>query len=258
MEGKKMLRTIFWFICFFGYLLFTLPALRKANKLRNQGKIKEHNKHVERITSDWARFLVKRAGLTIHVHGKENLSQDETYLIVSNHQGNFDIPILMGYLGQKLSFISKVEVKKIPVVPMWMEHMNCIFMDRTNRRQSIEAIYQGAKNLQEGNNVVIFPEGTRSKGEPMGAFKKGSFKIAAKSRTPILPVTIDGSFKAMEANNNLIRPAEVHLTISPPLYNHIENPDMDVAELSELVKSQIETKLSQDLPVELFDPIQEN
>ncbi|WP_088036030.1 lysophospholipid acyltransferase family protein [Evansella clarkii] len=239
-----MLRTIFWFIYFFSYLVWAMPSLWKADRLKKQGKTEEHERHVEKITSDWAAALLKVAGVKVHVHGKENLPDQENCLIVSNHQGNFDIPVLLANLERKIGFISKVEVKKIPIIPGWMKHMHCIFMDRKNRRQSIKAILDGARNLEEGHNIVIFPEGTRSKGGPVGMFKKGSFKLASKSGAAILPIAINGSYKAMESNKNIIRPAEVHLTILPPVRIHQKYPGMELEQLADIVKGQIEEALA--------------
>ncbi|MCD8509480.1 MAG: 1-acyl-sn-glycerol-3-phosphate acyltransferase [Bacillus sp. (in: Bacteria)] len=139
-----MVRTVFWFIYFFGYLVFVMPSLWKANKLMKNNLLEEHRQHVETITGNWARSLLKVAGVKVEVKGLENIPE-EACLFVSNHQGNFDIPLLIGTIPRKLSFISKIEVKKIPIIPLWMEHMQCIFMDRKNRRQAIKAIIDGAK-----------------------------------------------------------------------------------------------------------------
>ena len=75
-----------------------------------------------------------------------------------------DIPVLLGYLNKPIGFVSKAEIKKFPVVPTWMELMNCVFMDRSDRRQSLKAIKDGIELLKNGHSIVIFPEGTRSKG----------------------------------------------------------------------------------------------
>ena len=77
----------------------------------------------------------------------------------------------------------------------------------------------GVKLLESGHSLVIFPEGTRSRGDAMQEFKGGAFRIASKSKVPVVPVTIDGSYRAMEANPTgwLIRPAHVTLTIHPAI-----------------------------------------
>ena len=61
-----------------------------------------------------------------------------------------------------------------------MNALHCVFMDRSNVRKSGEAIIKGIRNLKAGFSIVIFPEGTRSKGDKMAEFKAGSFKLATK------------------------------------------------------------------------------
>ena len=65
--------------------------------------------------------------------------------------------------------------------------------------------------------MVVFPEGTRSKCDEMGEFKAGSFKLATKSKVPIVPVTIDGSYKILEGSKYRICPAKVNVYIHEPI-----------------------------------------
>ena len=65
--------------------------------------------------------------------------------------------------------------------------------------------------------MVIFPEGTRSKGKPIEEFKSGSFKLATKSNCTIVPLTINGTYKLLEQNNNKIKAAPVELVIHPAI-----------------------------------------
>jgi hypothetical protein len=81
----------------------------------------------------------------------------------------------------------------------------------------MEAMRQAQALVQAGESVVVFPEGTRSKGDAMGEFKAGAFRIACKAGAPVVPVAIDGSYKIMEANHNLMKPAHVNITILPPV-----------------------------------------
>ncbi|RNA67054.1 lysophospholipid acyltransferase family protein [Alteribacter keqinensis] len=244
-----MIRTIVWFTYFWLYLPTTIPALRKVKKLRKNGNDEQADQIVKQQSNKWAKRLVKLTGARVKIEGIERIPKDEPVLIVSNHQGNFDIPIILGYLDLKIGFISKVEVKKLPIIASWMEEMNCVFMDRKNRRQSVKAILQGAKQLKDGHNLVVFPEGTRSKGGPVSQFKQGSFKLATKSGAAILPVTINGSFKIMEANNNLMKPADVKVTIGEPVRIHQQNKDIDGITLAGIVQEEIEKNLDVQPPV---------
>ncbi|RXJ00321.1 1-acyl-sn-glycerol-3-phosphate acyltransferase [Anaerobacillus alkaliphilus] len=239
-----MIRTVIWFVYFWYHLFITYPSLLKVKKLQKAGRKEEMEQLVFKTSSNWAKQLVKLTGSVIEIKGKENLPKQGSFVIVSNHQGNFDIPILLGYLERPIGFISKIEVKKLPIVRDWMVYMNCVFLDRKDRRQAIHAINQGAENIKQGTSIVIFPEGTRSKGMKMNLFKAGSFKLAQKAEVPIIPIAIKGSFKIMEQNKNIIKPAEVSVTILPAL-QPTDYLEKDIKTLASEVHAIIESELKQ-------------
>ncbi len=211
-----MLRTIIWFIWFWISLILSMPALLWAKLLDKQNKNEERIKVVHKTTSLWTRLLISLSGSKIKVIGEENLPEGPV-LYVSNHQSNFDIPILMTYVNRPKGFIAKIELTKMPMVVSWMRQMKCVFMDRKDIRQSISCINEGAQYLKEGYSMVVFPEGTRSGGEQMGEFKAGSFKLALKSGVPVVPVAIDGSYKIMGKKSLIIMPAKVTVNILEPI-----------------------------------------
>lgn len=240
-----MFRSIIWYFYFFISLFLSIPAMLKVRKLDKKGLHKEKEAYIYKITSMWARHLLKIAGVKVTVHGKENLPKDKTVLFIGNHQGNFDIPIYISQINIPKGFIAKVETSKIPGIKTWMELMHCVFMDRSSIRKSGEAIIKGIKNLKNGHSMVIFPEGTRSRGDHTGEFKAGSFKLATKSKVPIVPVTMNGSYKIMESSKGpWIKPAEVSLYIHPPI---------DVASLSkeelDLLPKKVQTIIESKLPI---------
>lgn len=238
-----MFKTIIWYAYFFLKIPFTIPTLLKVKKLDKEGKIEEKDALVHKYTSNWAKSLLKILDVKVNVHGAENLPKDRNVLFVGNHQGNFDIPIYISCIDMPKGFIAKIELTKLIGIKTWMEHIHCIFMDRSSIRKSGEAIVMGIKSLKSGNSLVIFPEGTRSRGNKLGDFKAGSFKLATKSKVPIVPITIDGSYRIMEANSNK------HLTTATvDIYIHpmIETSTLTKEEqdhLPERVKSIIGSKL---------------
>lgn len=212
-----MIRTIIWFIFFWVYLICLIPSMMMASYYDRKKNIKKKDELVYRRVRQWARALVWVAGGKISVVGEENIPKDRSVVFISNHQGDFDVPIFLGYIDKSKAFIAKMETKKIPLISSWMKNMNCVFMDRNNIRQSVKAINEGAEILRHGYSLVIFPEGTRSKGDKMGEFKHGSFKLATKAGVPIVPVTIKGSYKMLELYKFIIRPAKVEVIISKPV-----------------------------------------
>lgn len=238
-----MLRTIYWYGYFAISLVFTLPALYKVKALQKKGQTAEAEKLIHQITSKWAMAQVKNSGAKVHVHGLENIPKDRAVVFMSNHQGNFDIALFMSYIDKPKGYISKVEIDKIPIVRTWMRLIHCVFMDRSSLKGAALAIIEGVKVIKEGHSLVIFPEGTRSKGGPLGEFKAGSFKLATKSKAPIIPVTMDGTYKLMEAQGGKLKPATVNVYIHPPIETANLTKEEQI-ELPERVKNIIATKLS--------------
>lgn len=213
-----MFRTIIGLFKIIWYLISSLPKKKEVDKLDKEGKIKERDEMVAPLVMDWARYMVSVTGktTTVEVTGEENIPQDTAVVFIGNHQGYFDIPLLLGYVNKPKAFVSKIEVLKVPILSSWMRYMQCTFLDRKNPRQSVKAMSEAVANVKKGYSLVIFPEGTRSKGGPVKEFKPGSFKLAFKSGVPIVPVTIDGTWKLFEEKKKL-QPASIKLTIHPAI-----------------------------------------
>ena len=236
-----MIRTIVWFVYFWLYAIYSYILLIKVNHLLNKGLHQEAELFSAGITHKWSKSLIKLSGSTVEVSGLENIP-DGNVLFVSNHQGDFDIPLLLGYINKPKGFIAKTELKKIPVISIWMEKINCIFMDRSNARQSLKAILEAIELLKNGKSLVVFPEGTRSGSSNLGDFKPGSMKLAIKSKVPIVPVTINGSYKIMKPGSYKISPAHVKMIISKPIYVDKLTKD-EQANLSDIVRAVIAGQL---------------
>ncbi|MEL7564257.1 MAG: lysophospholipid acyltransferase family protein [Dehalobacterium sp.] len=240
-----MLRTIIWFAYFWVFLILIMPELIKVKALHKAEKFTERDLEVDRVVKKWARSLVKLSGTKVFVTGQEHVPAQGGVVFVSNHQGNFDIPILLGYIDKPKAFIAKKELKKMPLISSWMYYMNCVFIDRGHPRAGLKSIQEGAAYLKQGYSQVIFPEGTRSRSNNMGEFKPGSFKLATKAEVPIVPVTIKGSYHIMEANGGLIKPAVVRVIISEPVSTKgLSKEETD--ELPEKVRNIIELQLRPD------------
>src|SRR5690554_6617121 len=207
MQGDhRMFRSISTFSYLFGYLPKAAMKLKKFQKQKPQLSSEEYDQLVHSEPMKWAAGIMRRTGSDISVEGLEHLPEGPV-LLISNHEGNFDIPVLLSSIPKPFGFISKKEVKKLPIIPHYMEEMNCVFLDRTDRRSSFKSIADSAEKLKAGHSILIFPEGTRSKGAGVGDFKSGFVRIAKDSGVPIVPIAIHGTSAIMEKNNNKIRPA---------------------------------------------------
>lgn len=199
--------------------------------------------YVSIIARSWARSMIWAAGGTITVKGLHNVPLDDSCCIIANHQGAFDIPLLVGSIPRTVGFIAKKELRYVPVISTWMKALHCIFIDRSNRRAASAAIKQAVRQVQNGHPLIIFPEGTRSRQQKMSPFKSGSLKVPIRSKTLIVPVTIDGSYLMKEANGGLMRPAPVTVTIHPPVDAAMYRDDQ-TRELADLLWETIAAGLS--------------
>ncbi len=209
-----MYNSIRTFSFLFGYLPFTLLKLKKVKKLSSNLEPSVKDVYADEVPMLWASGIMKRTKSEITVKGIENLPYGAV-LIISNHEGNFDIPTLISSIPKPFGFISKIEVKKLPIINDWMEQMNCVFLDRSDRRSTMNVLRDSIEKLQQGHSLLVFPEGTRSKGEGIKTFKSGFAKIAQEAGVPILPIAIQGTSAIMEKNNNWIKPAKVTVEILP-------------------------------------------
>lgn len=211
----NLLRTGLWLLYLIGYLLVVCPKALYCRHLRKNGREKEAAEKINRTVYRWAVRIIKAAGGKIVIQGEENIP-DGAAVYIANHQSDFDIPIMLGYVGQPRSLMAKAELGKVPGVHLWMTLLDCIFLDRSDVKQSVRALMDGVKMVKDGKSITIFPEGTRSKGGPAREFKGGAFKIATKAKAPVVPVTIDGSYQLFEQRMR-IHPGTVYVTIHPPI-----------------------------------------
>jgi 1-acyl-sn-glycerol-3-phosphate acyltransferase len=197
------------------------------------------------LANMWGRSLIRVAGGKVTVSGLENIPVQNNICFISNHQGVFDIPLIVGYIPKAIGFIAKKELVFIPVIGLWIKVIHCIFIDRSNKRKSVQTIQQGVKNIATGHPMVIFPEGTRSQSNKMGEFKSGSLKLALRSNALVIPLTIDGSYKIREENNGIITPASVNLTVHPVIDISVLNEEEKknlAGRLWKIIHSGLESK----------------
>lgn len=232
-----MLRLIACFLYMGGYLVYTIPRLSRLKRLPEDLKPDVKKQLIHETPKKWSKTFMALTGSQIEVVGLHHIPEGPV-LFASNHEGNFDIPVLIGAIEKPFGFISKIEVKKVPVLSNWMEAINCVFIDRKNREKAAGSIMSGVELLKKGNSLVIFPEGTRSKGGPVGLFKAGGFRLAKDSGVPIVPISIQGTADVFEKNGRLVKPAKIKVIISPPVYSR-QYKDKELISLAEEIRNII-------------------
>lgn len=230
-----MLRTIIWFSSVTIFLILVIPLMLVERLLhRKYGEANWSTKFAVRVFVGMTIFF---AGLNIHRQGEENILEGPA-LYIGNHQGLFDIALILHELGPLKAIVAKDAVKKIPCVYTWMKCFDCIFIERGDARKGLEAINAAQDLLEHGRSVIIFPEGTRSRGPELGEFKHGAVRAAVKAGVPVVPFAIDGTWHSYEEFQK-VRPADIQLSILPA----IPSDGKKSAQLAEEAKAAIQAEL---------------
>ncbi len=159
-----------------------------------------------------------QAGTKITVEGEENIPE-EPVLFVANHRSYFDILTLHTTSGKRPGFVAKAEMLKLKLLAWWMEDICCLFLDRNDLRSGMQMIKDGAELIKKGHSMVIFPEGTRNKGNSLMPFKEGSLKMAEKADCPVVPVTLIDTDQLLEVRPGFdIRKGTVKVIYGEPFY----------------------------------------
>ncbi len=165
----------------------------------------------------WGKVILLVCGIKVRIRGISNVDPTKSYIFMSNHQGNFDIPVLLGCLPFQFRWLAKAELFRIPLFGRAMRGCGYISIDRFNQSSAFESLSRAAATVQNGVNLMIFPEGTRSLDGNIRPFKKGSFILTIDAGVPIIPIIIHGTYSIMPKNRWLIKPGGVLLEILEPV-----------------------------------------
>lgn len=165
----------------------------------------------------WARIICWCAGVPVRVTGRENLDTTKTYIFAANHQSQFDIFVLQGYLGIDFRWMAKKELFAIPVFGAGMLAAGYIPVDRSHGRKALQSLNEAAQRISDGTSVIIFPEGTRSRDGHLQPFKSGAMVLAIKAGVPIVPVAITGTHGVLPKGSLMSRPGRVTIRLGTPI-----------------------------------------
>jgi len=192
----------------------------------------------------WSKELVTRAAIDLHVIGRQHAERGGTFVVMSNHQSHYDIPVLYQSLPLRLRMVAKSELFKIPIWAQAMRAAGFVELDRSNRERALESLERAKIALAAGTSIWIAPEGTRSRDGALGPFKLGGFHLAAGARARILPITISGTSQTLPAKGaHVTSGAEVSVTIHEPI-----DPADFGAEASDALVQAVRTRIASALP----------
>lgn len=189
-----------------------------------------------RLIYTLARFCIRVAGwmcgVTVRIHGKEKILPGQTYVFLSNHQGNFDAPVLAHAVPRDWRALIKKEVLRLPVLSLVLRQVKMVSIDRSDPKTARNSIEQVARLLKESYSFIAFPEGTRSRDGRLGEFKKGVFVMALMAGVPIVPISIINSRNIQPPGEYAIWPGMIEVIFHDP----IPTQDMSLEDRDKLVE----------------------
>lgn len=169
------------------------------------------------VASNWAKLICWLTPVWITVDGADNANPGKSYVVVCNHQSQYDIFLVYGWLKLDLKWVLKAELRKAPGVGIGCEKAGHIFVDRSNPEQARKAVSSALADVGNGVGVLFFAEGTRSPDGRLRPFKKGAFRVATSQKLPILPVTLIGTRDIQKPKSLMIFPGRIRMVIHPAI-----------------------------------------
>ena len=167
--------------------------------------------------------------------------------MVSNHQSEYDIFLVYGWLKLDLKWVLKAELRKLPGIGIGCEKAGHIYVERGNPEQTSKAMDDALEQVGDGVGILFFAEGTRSSDGKLRPFKKGAFRVATAQKLPILPITIVGTRDIQKPKSMLIFPGRVRMVIHPAIEVSGNGEAADMVELM----TQTRQVIASALPAEL-------
>jgi 1-acyl-sn-glycerol-3-phosphate acyltransferase len=179
----------------------------------------------------WAPGLLLFAGARLRVRGRDGAIPElpaGPCLFVANHQSVIDICVLFRGLPRPVRFVAKQELRRLPFVGWYIGVMGMAFVDR-RARGGLGMVEAMGRLLESGSDVILFPEGTRSRDGSIGAFKPGGFQAAVERQAPVVPIAIRGAGAVLPPGGFRVRPGPIEVVVGEPI---VTAPGIDRQQLA--------------------------
>ncbi len=164
------------------------------------------------------RFALQAIGVRIRITGRQLFDHQKPYLIICNHESLLDAFICPAYIPMFFTTLELADHFKWPLWGWLIRKWGHIPLSRGNLNASLGSLNKAAKILQSGTSILIFPEGSRTTDGRMQSFKKGAFHLAHLAKADILPMSINGLWKAKTRGDWRLRSANVSLNFGQPIH----------------------------------------
>jgi len=196
------------------------------------------------LLSPICRMMLRSVGVRIRVTGRKNVERRKSYLIIINHESLFDPFICVGYIPMYFVALELAEQFSWPIWGKLTTLWGNIPLDRRNVTLAMLGLKSAEAALKDSKSIIIFPEGGRTTTGELGKFKKGAFYLAFNTKADILPIAINGLYKAKTRGDWRVRSANVGFNIGRPV-RYEDYRDFSVDELRDRMREKIQSLKTQ-------------
>jgi 1-acyl-sn-glycerol-3-phosphate acyltransferase len=165
----------------------------------------------------WSALILWMFGIKVHTKGAEHLDSSKHYIYVSNHASAVDIPAVVVGIPDDIRFVLKKELTRVPIWGWALKYGHYITIDRGNARDAMKSLDEAADRMRQGASVILFGEGTRTRDGNLQSLKRGAFSLAVKAGKPVVPVTINNTFKILPRGSLRVNPADIEIVFDKPI-----------------------------------------
>jgi len=169
------------------------------------------------IASVWARVLLRIAMSPVKLEHAERLSVGGAAVYASNHLSYYDTPVLFAKLPFQFRILAKAPLWKIPFIGWYLERSGQVPIDQSSGRAGVVSLGRGARTLEAGMPMVIFPEGGRAFNGELQPMLAGAAWMAIKAQVPLVPLTLVGTYELLPIHVYALKPRPVKLIVGEPI-----------------------------------------
>ncbi len=191
-----MLRQLFATLVFV-FVTIVLSIISVPASLEPSGRIYSF------LTRLWSHTFCFLYGIKVVVEGKRHIAKNVHYVFVSNHSSYTDIPILLVAIPKDIRLVLRHTLTRIPIWGWALLAGPFIVINRSNPVKSKRSIAKAIQKIKKGEDVLLFPEGTRTHDGKLQSFKRGAFHLAFVGGAKVIPVAINGAFELLPRTGSL-------------------------------------------------------
>jgi 1-acyl-sn-glycerol-3-phosphate acyltransferase len=188
----------------------------------------------------WARTVLAICRVHVRAKGAENLDPRQSHVYVSNHASMFDIPAILAAVPDQIRIVYKKELEVIPFFGWGLKWGHYIGINRGRGSDAMRSIEEAIEKIRSGQSLLLYAEGTRTTDGKLQPFKRGAFNIAVRAGVPVVPLTVNGSYRILPKRSIIIQPGSVEIVLGKP----IPVPDMPARDAERLLMEQVHAAIA--------------